>query len=80
MKKVTQVHEQINEKILDDDYEFMTEKDMIDAGFTETLISNVCYSAVLVFSKRQKNNLNCSGCASRASRNIVLHGQPSRGC
>ena len=37
VKKVTEVHEQINEQSMTDDYEFMTEEDMKEATFSETL-------------------------------------------
>ena len=37
VKKVTEVHEQINEQSMTDDYEFMTEEDMKEAKFSETL-------------------------------------------
>ena len=37
---MTQVHQEINEQSLTDDYEFMTEQDMIDEGFSEILKGN----------------------------------------
>jgi len=37
IKKVTHVHEQITEQSLLDGYEFMTEEDMVAAGFSESL-------------------------------------------
>ena len=37
VKKVTEVHERINEQSMEDDYVFMTEEDMIKNNFPETL-------------------------------------------
>lgn len=42
VKKVQIVHEESNEQEMKDDYQFMTEDDMIREGFSELLSGNLC--------------------------------------
>lgn len=64
MRKVRRIYQEINETIFDDAFEFMSEADMIKAGYDETPVYDI--------NSRFKNDTGCNPAVELSNHDVQL--------